>query len=431
MEYNILEPWKTLDPWQEKYINTKGNCFLLCGRQSGKTAAASIKFGKRAAENPNRIIMMIAETEKQAYALFFKTLMYLTAIYPKMIKKGKDKRTGQKMSPTKHLIHLTNGSIIMCYAAGLEGSGLRTYTLTDLVIDEAAPMAREIFIATMPMLSVTGGTMDIMSTPRGAAGFFYECSKDDDFTHFYVSAEDCPRHDKKFLEKQKLKMSKLEYAQEYLAMFLSDLKRLYSDKWIKKVCTLKRRETILKGRNYYLGSDIAGMGKDINAHEILDKIKEGNIEQVENITESKTLETAKTIIELNRLYDYTKKLGIDDAGPGFGIWSELMRNDETKRKTIALNNASREIDSTGERSKKLLKEEMHQNLISEGEHKRIKLLNDDDLIASLKSVQWEIITKQGQKTKIRIFGNNTHITEGIIRAAWLAVKDKSLNLYIY
>ncbi|KKN05382.1 hypothetical protein LCGC14_1087910 [marine sediment metagenome] len=300
MQYNIFEPWKTLDPWQEKYIETEGNCFLLCGRQSGKTAAASIKFGKRAATKKNRIIMMIAETEKQAYNLFFKTLMYLSAKYPKMIKQGKDKKTGQKMSPTKHLIHLTNGSIIMCYAAGLEGSGLRTYTLTDLVIDEAAPMAREIFIATMPMLSVTGGTMDIMSTPRGAEGFFYDCSKDDDFTHFYVSAEDCSRHDKKFLEKQKKRMSELEYAQEYLAKFLSDLKRLFSDKWVKDVVTLKRRETTIKNRKYYLGSDIGGMGEDESSYEVFDKISKTNIEQVENITSSKN-HIQENVVKIDRL----------------------------------------------------------------------------------------------------------------------------------
>ena len=82
--YDIFRPWLTLDKWQEDYINEKGNCFLLCGRQSGKTAAASIKFGKRAATNTNQISMMIAYTERQAYDLFFKTLMYLRALYPYM-----------------------------------------------------------------------------------------------------------------------------------------------------------------------------------------------------------------------------------------------------------------------------------------------------------------------------------------------------------
>src|SRR3990167_152719 len=234
-KYNLLEPWKTLDPWQKEYIASEGNCFLLCGRQSGKTTAMSIKFGTRAATLKNRTIMMISFTEKQAYNLFFKTLMFLEAKFPKVIKKGRER-------PTKHEINLKNGSKIMCYAAGIAGEGLRTYTLTDLVIDEAAPMAREIFIATSPMLSVTGGTIDMSSTPRGKEGFFYECSLREDFKKFYVSAENFPRHDKKFLEIEKASKSEMEYAQEYLAIFLDELKRIFSDALIKKCCMLKRRD---------------------------------------------------------------------------------------------------------------------------------------------------------------------------------------------
>ena len=43
MEYDILKPWETLDPWQKEYIESEGNCFLLTGRQSGKSTAMSIK----------------------------------------------------------------------------------------------------------------------------------------------------------------------------------------------------------------------------------------------------------------------------------------------------------------------------------------------------------------------------------------------------
>ena len=152
-KFDIFRPWLTLDQWQQDYINTEGNCFLLCGRQSGKSAAASIKFGKRAATNPKSIILMIAYTEKQAQNLFFKTLMYLRANYPKkVVEEGSDR-------PTKHIINLTNGSIIKCYAAGVSGDGLRGETITSLVIDEAAPMDMDVFTSISPMISITGGTI--------------------------------------------------------------------------------------------------------------------------------------------------------------------------------------------------------------------------------------------------------------------------------
>jgi len=386
----------------------------------------SIKFGKRAAEKPKRIILMIAYTEKQAYNLFFKTLMYLMAVHPtKIILKGKDK-------PTKHEIHLKNGSLIMCYAAGIAGEGLRTYTLTDLVIDEAAAMAREVFVATMPMLSVTGGTMDMSSTPRGKQGFFWECSDDpelgdkirDDFTRFYISAEDCPRHDQKFLKEQKETMTELEYAQEYLAWFTADITQIFPDALIKKTMVLDRRPLILPDRHHCLGVDVARMGEDETAFEILDIIERDKVEHVENIVTKKTLttQTIKKIIELEMSYDF-KNINVDGRGVGAGVVDQLLEEDETKRKVVSIDNAAKSLDIE-EHGRRLLKEDLYMNLLRMMERGEIKLLKDPEIFASLKSVLYEN-TEKGMK----IFGNNTHIAEGLIRAAW-GVKQKGLNPYI-
>jgi len=426
MEYNINRPWETLDDWQREYIKTSGNCFLLCGRQSGKSAAMSIKIGEYAVKEEEPCeYLVIALTEKQAYSLFFKTLIYLETRYPSLICKGKNK-------PTKHEINLKNGVTIMCHACGLTGEGLRGYTIKKLFIDEAAPMSKEIFTAVMPMLSVTGGTLDISSTPQGKQGFFYECSLRDDFKKFYVSAEDCPRHDKAFLEQQKKTMSKLEYAQEYLAMFLDELRRLFNDDLIKKTCINRRRERFNPSGRYYIGSDLAGLGEDVSTFEIIDKINKDSYEHVENLVTSKTLTTESSlkIINLNKEYKFSK-IGVDDGGVGFGVFSELLKEDSTKRKVIALNNASRPLDREGKKSKKILKEEMYFNLLMLMEQEKIKLLDDDDLIDSLKSVQFEIVAEEGKKTETRIFGSNTHIVEGLIRAAWLASEDKTLNIWAF
>ena len=424
MKYDINKPWLTLDPWQKKYIDTKGNCFLLCGRQSGKTAAASIKFGKRAATKPNRVILMLAFTEKQAYNLFFKTLIYLKTVYPKMIKKGHDK-------PTKHIINLKNGSTIMCYAAGLTGEGIRTYTVTDLVIDEAAPMAREVFVATTPMLSVTNGNLDILSTPRGKEGYFFECSDQcqkvkPNFTRFYVSAEDCPRHSKEFLENELTSMTELEYAQEYLAKFLDELRRVYPEELISKCCTLKRRDSILKNRDYYLGVDIARMGKDESTFEIIDRIDSKNLIQVENLITTKTLTTATTnkIIMLNKVYNF-RQIFIDDGGMGVGVLDQLLTTEETKRKTIAINNQSRPLSQDQKGTKKIIKEDVYNNLKMLMERGEIKLLDDPELVLSLASMQFQITNG-----KVKYFGNYTHIADGLIRAAWSS-QDKSLKPYIF
>jgi len=447
-KYDIFRPWLTLDPWQTKYINTEGNCFLLCGRQSGKTAAASIKFGKRAATKPNSIILMIAYTEKQAYSLFFKTLMYLEAKYPnKIIRKG-------NKGPTKHIINLTNGSIIKCYAAGVSGDGLRGETITDLVIDEAAPMDRDIFTAVTPMISITGGTIDILSTPRGKEGYFYDCSLRDDYTKFYVSAEDCPRHTKEYLASERATMSELQYAQEYLAMFLDELKRVYSDQWIKKVCNITLNNQLntntllsdskpqlpppievdptqnflitspLPARDYFLGMDIARMGKDETTFECLDGTNPDNVTQVFRIVTKRQLitETARKAIRLNELWDFNK-IGIDDGGMGVGVLDILLGDSSTENKVVGLNNASRDIDAE-EGHKPLLKEDMYNYTLIGGEQGKLHLLNNDELIASFKSIQWEFTNG-----KVRISGNDSHEVEGVIRGYYL-IKQKLLKPFI-
>ena len=368
---------------------------------------------------------MLAFTEKQAYNLFFKTLMYLKTFYPHMIKRGSDK-------PTKHQIHLKNNSIIMCYAAGLTGEGIRTFTITDLVIDEAAPMAREVFIATMPMLSVTKGNVDLSSTPRGKHDkdgkekYFYSCSKDDTFTKFYVSAEDCPRHSKEFLKSERERMTRLEYAQEYLAKFLDELRQVFPDDLIKKCCILKRREIILKERRYYLGVDIARMGEDESTFEIIDRTDKENLIQVENQVTKKTLttETTKRILNLNKIYDFSQ-IFVDDGGMGVGVFDQLLDEDETKRKVIAINNEARPLDKEGLRKKKVLKEDIYNNLVMLMEREKIKLLDDPEIALSLKSVQFELVNGRP-----KYIGNYTHIAEGLVRAAW-CTKDKHLNPYIY
>jgi len=425
MAFNINLPWETLDDWQKEYINAppEQNCFLLCGRQVGKTTAMSIKAVELCVNHfkQGENILICSITEKQAYRMLAKALSYAETKYYTKIDYEKENR------PTMHRIIFKNGTGIYCFAAGETGEGLRGDTIKKLMIDEGSRMSEEFFISVEPMLSITRGSMDIASTPfgktypDGSEKYFYKCSKDKSFKPFYVSAEDCPRHAKEWLLSQKEKMTKLAYAQEYLAIFTDELKRLISDELIGKCCILKRND-VAKVGSFYLGCDIAGYGEDECTYELFER-KGDKIYQRENIIEKRnmTTDTSKKIIMLNSAYREIKKIGIDDAGVGFGVYCELMNEESTKRKTIALNNASRKTDKDGEKSKKLMKEEMYFNLISLMETNRIYLFDDDDLKDSLRSIQFE---------EDKIFGAYSHITEGIIRAVWLAEQAKGLNIFV-
>ena len=425
-EYDLNQPWLTLDDWQKEYISTPWNqdCFLLSTRQGGKTTAMSIKAVEMCVKSfeEGDCVLISSLTERQAQMMLKKAQIYAEAKYPKLIDRTKENK------PTMHRIIFKNGSGILCYAAGDEGDSTRGYTVKKLMVDEGSRMDELYFISATPTLSVSKGSMDIGSTPHGKVDkegnetFFYRCSKDEHFKKFYISAEDCPRHTKEFLQREKERMSKLQYAQEYLAQFLDELKRVFDEELIKKICVGKRRDEVLKNRTYYIGVDVAGFGKDDCTYEVFHKTDNEKLIQVENIIEKRnwTTDTTKRILQLNETYNF-KKIGVDDGGVGFGVFSELMKEEKTKRKTYALNNASRTIDKDGEKNKKLLKEEMYLNLLSLMENNKIVLLDDDEVKDSLRSIQHE---------DEKIYGSNSHIVEGIIRACWLASEDKSLKPFI-
>lgn len=427
MKYDITQPWKSLDKWQEDYIKTpvEQDCFLLCGRQVGKTTAMSIKAVEMCIKKLKKgeFILICSITEKQAYHMLAKAQSYAEIRYPTYISRKKEEKI------TMHRIIFNNGTGILSFASGETGEGLRGYTIKKLMIDEGSRMGEEFFIAVEPMISVIKGSIDIASTPfgkynkDGSEKYFYKASKDERFKKWYISAEDCPRHTRQFLDERKERLTKLAYAQEYLAVFTDELKRVFDKEWIKNICILKRRPNIIKreGR-YFLGCDVAGLGSDETTLEVLDRINKDSIEQVENIIKKQrlTTQTSNDILNLNESYMF-KQIGVDDAGVGFGVWSDLMINDKTKRKTVALNNASRPTIHDGTKSKKLLKEEMYMNLLALGNNKKIKLLDDDEVKTSLESIQHE----DG-----KIFGAYSHVAEGIIRAAWLAAQDKHLNIFI-
>lgn len=425
MEYDLNCPWNSLDTWQKEYIETPAeqDCFLLTTRQSGKTTAMSIKAVEKCLKEFRKgdAILIASLTEKQGYLMLAKALAYATSKYPESIKKGKDK-------PTMHKIMFANGTAILCYAAGETGEGLRGFTIKKLLIDEASRMNEEFFIAVLPMLSVTKGSMDVGSTPfgkmhkDGTEKFFYKCSKDEHFKKWYVSWRECPRHTEEFINREKERMSKFHFDQEYEAKFSDNDLRLFSDELVKECCTIKRIDVKYKGK-FYAGIDVAGYGEDECTFEIMEKMQDKTIQQRESIIQKRqrTTDTSRKIIELNTIWNF-KRIGIDDGGIGFGVYSECMDNENCKRKTEALNNASRPTDKDGEKNKKLLKEEMYFNLLSLMENRKIKLLDDDEIKASLASIQYE---------DEKVFGSYSHITEGIIRAVWLASKEKDLNIFAH
>jgi hypothetical protein len=422
-----------LDEWQKEILAAEGNLCICSGRQVGKSFIIARKAADFVANNRNKSVLIISATERQAEELFLKSMFHLQDNYKKMIKRGRDR-------PTKSKVQLINGSILRCLPTGVSGLGIRGFTVDMLLVDEAAFIPDEVFAAVTPMLLTTGGSIILVSTPHGRKGYFYEAFNSPTYKSFHVKSLDVIKNRQiteswterqreyalQHLANEEKRMTKLQFQQEYQGEFVDDLRQLFPDDLIKKCMVMTRRERIIPGREYYIGVDLARMGKDESTFEILDRTDRNNLVQVENVITKKTFltDSVDMIIKLEDFYHF-KKIYIDDSGLGAAVFDFLLKHETTKRKTIGLNNAARSLDVDEKRKKKLLKNDLYANLLRLMERGEIKLLQDPEIFVSLKSVQYEY-TESGE---MKIFGNYTHVAEGLIRAAW-CVADKSLNIWV-
>jgi len=430
------------DIWQQEFLKTEGDKILCCGRQVGKTEICAKDAGDWALlpENKNKNILMIAPTERQSRLLFSKTLDYLERKAQNLIKMGKDR-------PTKSKIMLKNGVNIWCLPTGLSGTGIRGMTVHRLYADEASQIPDEVWDAVTPMLLTTAGDLIMLSTPFGTQGEFYNVwiNKDDaykSFKRFSVTSEVVMKERQisdtwsekvrekalAHLETEKKRKSKRAYSQEYLGEFVDDLFKYFPDELLKKCCILQKQSTLSPDQDYFLGVDIARLGEDQSTFSILLKKDDGMIHQTEQYITTKTLttETLGTIIRLHKRYQF-QKIGIDagSGSLGVGIYDHLLEHEDTKRYVEAINNRARSLDKDSNQKARLLKEDLYDNLRALMEMGKIWLLDDEDVIESLRSIQYEY-TDEG---KIKIKGDYDHIAEGIIRAAILA-KQKTINIWI-
>lgn len=436
-----------LDDWQKEFLDYRGDKLLCTGRRVGKTYIMARGAIDRMMKEPGLRVMIFSLTEEQAMLIIAMATAYAQEAYKTLTSK-------KKIDTNKKTLTLKNGSVMKCRAAGDTGDSGRGFEADILIIDEASRMGQFFWIAARPIILMSAGELWLASTPFGKRGYFWESfneaynlkNPEARFKVFYTTTEKVVNERKitkdwteekkqkilATLEADKRTMSRLEYGQEYLGLFLEDLQQFFPDELIKNCQVMKRPDNIIKNKNYYLGQDIARMGDDETTSCIgyLTEDEEPEIVQVENLVTKHTYltETFKANLELDNIYDF-KKMFIDDEGIGIGVFDMMIDNDQLKRKTIGINNSKRVIDYEG-KEKGILKTDLYYHLRGLMEKGKIKLLSDDSIFQSLKSVQYEYSVDVKGNPQIKISGNYTHIAEGLIRLAQ-ATKYKELNINVY
>jgi hypothetical protein len=135
-------------------------------------------------------------------------------------------------------VGLPNGSRIV----GLPGSEatVRGYSAVSLLlVDEAARVSDDLYLAVRPMLAVSEGGLWLMSTPFGKRGFFWEAWEHggDEWERIRVPATECPRISRRFLEGERSALGERWYRQEYGCEFVEATDAVFDREMVERAIT--------------------------------------------------------------------------------------------------------------------------------------------------------------------------------------------------
>lgn len=211
--------------WQRDYLKETINAVVLKGRQVGcSTAGASIAI-RYARYWPNFLAAVVSPSQKQS------TEVKLRA------KQGLERIGESLVGDNAQEIVLANGSRIL----SLPGSAksVRGWSAGLLILDEAAFIDADTFLAARATVAATGGRTIVQSTPAAPFGHFFDLydqatdradlylpgtsTPDPTVTwvRYAVSSEDVTTISDEFLASERAKLSPEDYAQEYQGRFSS------------------------------------------------------------------------------------------------------------------------------------------------------------------------------------------------------------------
>lgn len=271
------------------------------------------------------------------------------------------------------------------------------------------------------------GWETFLSTPFGKGGFFYNSHFSDDYRQFHVSSEDCPRIGADFLRKEKARLSKAEYRQEWLGEFTDEWNQFFPTALIKSCMTFidwNKEENYNPAYGYYYGLDPARYGGDEIGGVIVEE-HHRRLKAVKCIVTDRvsTTDTVGRTSKYHEVFNF-RKIFVDDGGLGGAVTDQLIEK-LGKRRIMGLNNSSQRYEMQGEEKKRgILKEDLYSHCLMLMETGRLELISDMRLLKSMKSITYEYSSDKN----LKISGEYSHLTEALVRACW-CLKERGLNIY--
>lgn len=211
-----LEP----DAWQQDVLRTRAKqTILLVTRQGGKSTVTAVKALHKAEYAPGSLVLLLAPSFRQSRELFRKTREVRAAL-----------PTPSPLASESALeMEFGNGSRIVALPGkeetirGFSGVAL-------LIVDEASRVPDALYQAIRPMLAVSGGEIVLLSTPFGKRGFFHhEWAEGGAGWHrTKITAYDCPRMSREWLEAERQAIGDWWFRQEYLCEFVESVDSVFA-----------------------------------------------------------------------------------------------------------------------------------------------------------------------------------------------------------
>ncbi len=211
----------TPDGWQADLLRSDAKqLILLCSRQSGKSTITSILALHQAIYTPDSLILLLSPSLRQSQELFRKLQDFYNTL--------ESDSMPQAVEESALRMELSNGSRIVALP-GKEATIRGFSGVALLVIDEASRVPDELYQAIRPMLAVSGGRIILLSTPFGKRGFFYsEWTDGVGWRKVKITADQCPRINKEWLERERQMIGDWWYLQEYQCQFVETDDQVFS-----------------------------------------------------------------------------------------------------------------------------------------------------------------------------------------------------------
>jgi hypothetical protein len=209
------------DDWQADLLLSDAKQMILnCSRQSGKSTISAVLGLHTAIYTPDSLVLLLSPSLRQSTELFRK----LRNVFNKI----ESPTQAQILEESALRLEFDNGSRVVCLP-GSEQTIRGFSAVSLLIIDEASRVEDALYQSVRPMLAVSGGRIVLLSTPFGKRGFFYsEWTDGVDWRKVKITADQCPRIDKEWLERERAMIGDWWYLQEYFCEFVETSDQVFS-----------------------------------------------------------------------------------------------------------------------------------------------------------------------------------------------------------